>query len=88
MSFRNGTDVDAGHAIKVFSSLGYKVKVANDQTVQQIQQLLCKGKLSSCDVSVRVRLSFFVESFEKFLSDCLQISCTSVGSSDVTSGKI
>ncbi|XP_071013032.1 caspase-3-like [Oncorhynchus clarkii lewisi] len=42
MSFRNGTDVDAGHAIKVFSSLGYKVKVANDQTVQQIQQLLYK----------------------------------------------
>ncbi|XP_045081875.1 caspase-3 [Coregonus clupeaformis] len=40
MSFRNGTDVDAGHAMKVFSSLGYKVKVATDQTVQQIQQLL------------------------------------------------
>uniref|UniRef100_A0A4W5JVR8 Caspase-3 n=1 Tax=Hucho hucho TaxID=62062 RepID=A0A4W5JVR8_9TELE len=40
MSSRRGTDVDAGYAMKVFSRLGYNVKVANDQTVQQIQQLL------------------------------------------------
>ncbi|KAM9413968.1 caspase-3b isoform 1-T1 [Salvelinus alpinus] len=40
MSSRKGTDVDAGYARKVFERLGYNVKVANDQTVQQIQQLL------------------------------------------------
>ncbi|XP_041759781.2 caspase-3b isoform X1 [Coregonus clupeaformis] len=40
MSFRKGTDVDARYAMTVFSRLGYKVKVANDQTVQQIQRLL------------------------------------------------
>lgn len=40
MSFRNGTDVDAATAMKVFSSLGYKVRVANDQTVNQMTQLL------------------------------------------------
>ncbi|XP_062332830.1 caspase-3b [Osmerus eperlanus] len=40
MNVRNGTDVDAGNAMKVFSSLGYKVKVFTDQTVQQIRELL------------------------------------------------
>lgn len=40
MSPRNGTDVDAGNALKVFSSLGYQVKVFNDQTVKQIRQVL------------------------------------------------
>jgi hypothetical protein len=52
MSSRKGTDVDAGYARKVFERLGYNVKVANDQTVQQIQQLLYTGKLTSLDVSV------------------------------------
>ncbi|KAM6939773.1 caspase-3a [Xenentodon cancila] len=40
MNQRNGTDVDAGNVVKVFSSLGYKVKVYNDQTVKQMEQLL------------------------------------------------
>ncbi|XP_046905223.1 caspase-3-like [Hypomesus transpacificus] len=40
MNFRNGTDVDAGNAMKEFSSLGYKVRVFTDQTVQQIRELL------------------------------------------------
>lgn len=44
MTFRNGTDVDAGNAMKIFSSLGYKVRVVNDQTVGQIQQLLLNGE--------------------------------------------
>ncbi|XP_076025873.1 caspase-3-like [Genypterus blacodes] len=40
MNTRAGTDVDAGAAMKTFSSLGYKVKVANDQTVAQMKELL------------------------------------------------
>uniref|UniRef100_UPI003AB00971 caspase-3-like n=1 Tax=Centroberyx gerrardi TaxID=166262 RepID=UPI003AB00971 len=40
MNSRSGTDVDAGTAMKVFSGLGYKIKVANDQTVAQMEQLL------------------------------------------------
>uniref|UniRef100_A0A1A8RAG8 Caspase-3 n=1 Tax=Nothobranchius rachovii TaxID=451742 RepID=A0A1A8RAG8_9TELE len=40
MNQRNGTDVDAANASKVFSKLGYKVKVYNDQTVGQIVQVL------------------------------------------------
>lgn len=40
MNQRNGTDVDAGNAMKVFAKLGYKVKVYNDQTVDQIKQVL------------------------------------------------
>lgn len=44
MNTRNGTDVDAGNAMKVFSSLGYKVKVHNDQTVEQMKQLLVSGE--------------------------------------------
>lgn len=40
---RNGTDVDAGNALKVFAKLGYKVKVFNDQTVDQILQVLTTG---------------------------------------------
>lgn len=44
MNTRNGTDVDAANAMKVFSSLGYKVKVHNDQTVEQIRQLLISGE--------------------------------------------
>lgn len=40
MSPRNGTDVDGATAIKCFSSLGYKIKFANDQTVGQIKDLM------------------------------------------------
>lgn len=44
MNTRNGTDVDAANAMKVFSNLGYKVKVHNDQTVDQIRRLLISGE--------------------------------------------
>ncbi|CAB1328261.1 unnamed protein product, partial [Coregonus sp. 'balchen'] len=40
MNVRNGTDVDAGNVMKVFGKLGYKVKVYNDQTVDQIKHVL------------------------------------------------
>ncbi|KAM3867219.1 caspase-3-like [Diretmus argenteus] len=40
MNTRNGTDVDAAAAIKTFTSLGYVVKVANDLTVSQMEDLL------------------------------------------------
>ncbi|KAM3864779.1 caspase-3-like [Diretmus argenteus] len=40
MNQRNGTDVDAGNVLKVFGILGYKVKVYNDQTVDQIKRVL------------------------------------------------
>lgn len=44
MNARNGTDVDAANAMKVFSSLGYKVKVHNDQTVEQMRERLVSGE--------------------------------------------
>lgn len=40
MGTRNGTDVDAGIAMKTFSQLGYKVKMANDQTVDEMHELI------------------------------------------------
>lgn len=40
MNQRNGTDVDAANAMKVFAKLGYKVKVYNDQSVAQMKQVL------------------------------------------------
>ncbi|XP_017269567.1 caspase-3a [Kryptolebias marmoratus] len=40
MNQRNGTDVDAGNVFKVFSKLGYKVKLYNDQTVDQMMHVL------------------------------------------------
>ncbi|XP_072240942.1 caspase-3a [Leuresthes tenuis] len=40
MNQRNGTDVDAANAMKVFSKLGYKVKVYNDQSVDQMKRVL------------------------------------------------
>ena len=43
MSVRNGTDVDAALAMKTFSDLGFKIRVANDQTVHQMKQLLSSG---------------------------------------------
>ena len=43
MSYRDGTDVDAAFAMKTFSELGYKLRVANDQTVRQMKDLLTSG---------------------------------------------
>lgn len=43
MSIRNGTDVDAGIAVKTFSELGYKIKIANDQTVDKMHELMSSG---------------------------------------------
>ncbi|XP_047434895.1 caspase-3a [Mugil cephalus] len=40
MNQRNGTDVDAANAMKVFTNLGYKVKIYNDQSVEQMKQVL------------------------------------------------
>lgn len=40
MNQRNGTDVDAANAMKVFTKLGYKVKIYNDQTVEQMKRVL------------------------------------------------
>lgn len=44
MNMRNGTDVDAANMFKVFSQLGYKVKVNNDLTVRDIKTLLYNSK--------------------------------------------
>lgn len=44
MNQRNGTDVDAENAMKVFKKLGYKTKVFNDQTVDQMKRVLTCGK--------------------------------------------
>lgn len=43
MNQRNGTDVDAANAMKVFAKLGYKAKVFNDQTVGQMVQILTEA---------------------------------------------
>ncbi|XP_040892252.1 caspase-3a [Toxotes jaculatrix] len=40
MNQRNGTDVDAANVMKEFGKLGYKVKIYNDQTVEQMKQVL------------------------------------------------
>ncbi|KAL4007844.1 hypothetical protein ACER0C_001696 [Sarotherodon galilaeus] len=40
MNQRNGTDVDAGNAMRVFKNLGYNVKMYNDQTVDQMMNVL------------------------------------------------
>lgn len=47
MNQRNGTDVDAGNVMNVFRKLGYTVKVYNDQTVAQINQVLTAGTVFS-----------------------------------------
>ncbi|CAF96609.1 unnamed protein product, partial [Tetraodon nigroviridis] len=60
MNTRNGTDVDAANAMKVFSNLGYRVRVHNDQTVAQISQLLtsaAKEDHSRCASFVCILLS-------------------------------
>ncbi|KAM9528963.1 caspase-3a isoform 5-T9 [Salvelinus alpinus] len=53
MNVRNGTDVDAGNVMKVFGKLGYKVKVYNDQTVDQIKHVLTTASKEdhSCSAS-------------------------------------
>lgn len=43
MGERNGTDVDAAYAKETFSKLGYKTKVFNDLTVNQMTKLLSDG---------------------------------------------
>uniref|UniRef100_A0A3Q3E137 Caspase-3 n=1 Tax=Labrus bergylta TaxID=56723 RepID=A0A3Q3E137_9LABR len=40
MNQRNGTDIDAANAMKVFSKLGYKAKVYNDLSVEHMKQVL------------------------------------------------
>ncbi|XP_038157377.1 caspase-3-like [Cyprinodon tularosa] len=42
MSCRNGTDVDAGAVRKTFTNLGYKVKVLNDQSVDDMKKEIRK----------------------------------------------
>lgn len=52
MNQRNGTDVDAANALKAFSGLGYKVKIYNDQTMKQMEEVLIAGKYySKCHCS-------------------------------------
>ncbi|XP_071361059.1 caspase-3a [Trachinotus anak] len=53
MNQRNGTDVDAANVMKVFSKLGYKAKVYNDQTVEQMKQVLTAASKEdhSCSAS-------------------------------------
>lgn len=43
MSERNGTDVDAASVSETFGKLGYKTKVFNNMTVQQMKNLLLAG---------------------------------------------
>ncbi|XP_015239372.1 PREDICTED: caspase-3-like [Cyprinodon variegatus] len=43
MNQRNGTDVDAGNVFKVFTKLGYTVKIHNDQTTDQMINILRKA---------------------------------------------
>ncbi|XP_027872889.1 caspase-3a [Xiphophorus couchianus] len=40
MNQRNGTDVDAANVCKVFTKLGYAVKIYNDQTTDQMMKIL------------------------------------------------
>lgn len=47
MDERNGTDVDAAKLMKVFSELGFKTVIQNDQTVSQMTQLLKSGFMAS-----------------------------------------
>jgi len=48
MTLRNGTDLDAGATMRTFSSLGYKMKMANDLTVRQLEDLLYTGTGKHC----------------------------------------
>lgn len=69
MNQRNGTDVDAANAMKTFGKLGYKVKVFNDQTVDQIKKLLAGGKTDGVEVF------FFI------YVNCIRVWCGCVQSS-------
>ncbi|XP_056137036.1 caspase-3a isoform X2 [Lampris incognitus] len=53
MNKRNGTDVDAANVMNSFGKLGYKVKVYNDQTVDQIKHVLTAASKEdhSCSAS-------------------------------------
>lgn len=42
MKCRDGTDVDAGYVSKTFNKLGYKIRMFNDLTVDQIKNQLIK----------------------------------------------
>lgn len=60
MNQRNGTDVDAANVMKVFTKLGYKVKIYNDQTVEQMKHVLTsvsKEDHSCCASFICVLLS-------------------------------
>lgn len=41
---RSGTDVDAAHVREVFMKLGYKIKINNDLSCEDIFKLLKNGK--------------------------------------------
>ena len=43
MDTRCGTDVDAALASKTFSELGYKIKLVNDQTANDMIRLMRTG---------------------------------------------
>lgn len=84
MNTRNGTDVDAANAMKVFSNLGYRVRVHNDQTVAQISQLLTSGEsgvepssncCSACGHTVTSRVSFFFSAAKEDHSRCASFVC-------------
>lgn len=45
MTARNGTDEDASTALKTFSALGYKPRVANDLTVAEMKAVLLSGNI-------------------------------------------
>lgn len=67
MNTRNGTDVDAANAMEVFSNLGYKVKVHNDQTVEQLRQLLISGESEAESVPFNTELTFVTVMSHVFL---------------------
>lgn len=78
MNQRNGTDVDAANVMKVFAKLGYRAKVYNDQTVDQMRQVLTSGKF---DVEFIQNFSQEMLSFMASYS-CLYISFFSVAKED------
>lgn len=82
MNIRNGTDVDAAIAMKTFSQLGYKVQVANDQTVQNMHQLMSSGEETTTASSSSGCFSWPLDWFSTFFSSSSSPSSswTSVGS--------
>ncbi|XP_056136555.1 caspase-3-like [Lampris incognitus] len=76
MNSRNGTDVDAAAAMKTFSRLGYKVRVANDQTVAQMENLLysvSQDDHSGCASFVCVLLSHGDEGLLYGTDGCVEL---------------